>query len=64
MCKKSQEHSPITFYGFGLNDLKKMSLFSKEKKTLTKEVENMDDKHLNITLKQGLHLTMSRKMTF
>lgn len=56
MCKKSQEYSPLNFYAFGLNYLKNINIFSKRKRLLTEEVENMDNKHLNITLKQGLHL--------
>lgn len=51
MCKKSQEYSPLTFYAFRLNDLKRISISSKGKRTSTKEVENMGNKHLNITLK-------------
>lgn len=54
MCKRSREYSPLTFYGFGLNEFKKISISSKEKKTLTKAVENMGNKHLSITLKKGL----------
>lgn len=56
MFKKSQEHTPLTFYDFGLNYLKKISASSKGKRILIEEVESMGNRHLNIIPKQGLQL--------